>query len=133
VAAHFLAPLLDGDGPWGFVIAGTDRWLATYIEPAFESSTRTKGLLGRDSLPDGHALVIAPCQAVHTFGMRFPIDVVGVKRDGTVVRCRPDVPARRLALALRAWAIVELPAGTIARSGLRVGDRLATTGRNQNQ
>jgi uncharacterized membrane protein (UPF0127 family) len=124
VAAHFLNPLLDGQGRWGFRIAGSDRWLATYIEPAFDSATRTRGLLGRDHLPEGHALVIAPCQAVHTFGMQFSIDVVGVRRDGTVVRCRADVAPRRLALALKAWAIIELPAGTIARCGLAPGARL---------
>lgn len=124
MAAHFLAPVFDGDGPWGLRIVGTDRWLATYIEPAFDSATRTRGLLGRDHLPDGHALIIAPCQAVHTFGMQFPIDVVGVRRDGTVVRCRAEVPPRRLAVALRAWAIVELPAGAAAAAGLQAGARL---------
>jgi uncharacterized protein len=130
MAAHFLAPLLKGDGPWGLLIAGTDCWLATHVEPAFESATRTKGLLGRDGLPEGHALVIVPCQAVHTFGMRFRIDLVGVRRDGTVVRCRADIPPRRLAFALRAWAIIELPTGSIARARLSLGDRLAVVARN---
>ena len=45
---------------------------------ALDSKSRRKGLLGRDTLADRHALVLAPCGSVHTFGMRFPIDVLFV-------------------------------------------------------
>jgi uncharacterized membrane protein (UPF0127 family) len=56
--------------------------------------------------------------------MRFPIDVVGLSREGRVVTCRAQVPRRRVVLALRAWAIVELPVGTIAKWQLQPGDGL---------
>lgn len=121
---HVLAPLLAADGPCGLQRARDGAWVAVQLHAALDSAARRTGLLGRDTLPDGEALVIAPCQAVHTFGMRFAIDVVGLTREGRVVTCRAQVPRRRLVLALRAWAIVELPAGTIARWRLQPGDVL---------
>ena len=122
--AHFLQAVLTSTNPWGLRIASSGRSLAVKAELAGNSATRKRGLLGRESLDAGHALVIAPCQGVHTFGMRFSLDVVGVARDGTVVTLRRDVPARRIVLAWRAFAIVELAAGVCAAAGLLPGDRL---------
>jgi uncharacterized membrane protein (UPF0127 family) len=122
-----MSPLMDvlgAAGGCGLQIERTGQWLVTNLELALDSSARTRGLLGRDGLPRGHGLVIAPSQGVHTFGMRFPIDIVFVRRDGRVVRCRPAVPPRRLALWLTAFAVIELAAGETARIGLQVGDRL---------
>ncbi len=125
---HFLDPALATRGPWGLRIIRTGRWLATSAELAGTSSSRRSGLLGRDSLPAGHALVIAPTQGIHTFGMRFPLDIVGVARDGTVVKIRSSVPARRVVLALRAFAIVELTTGSAGAGDLKQGDRLEVAG-----
>lgn len=122
---HFLAPVLRTTGAWGLRIARTGALLATRAELAGSSKTRTRGLLGRDGLDEGAALVLAPCQGVHTFGMRFAIDIVGVARNGTVVTIRSRVPRRRVALSLRSFAIVELPAGAGQRADLRVGDLLS--------
>jgi len=91
---------------------------------AGDSTTRRKGLLGRDALDRDVGFVIAPTQGVHTFGMRFPIDIVGVARDGRVVKVRGEVPPRRLVFALRAFAILELAAGVARRAAIAVGDRL---------
>lgn len=121
---HVLAPLLATDGRCGLQRVSDGAWIAHMLHAALDSAARRTGLLGRDTLPDDEALVIAPCQAVHTFGMRFPIDVVGLTREGRVVTCRAQVPRRRIVLALRAWAVVELPAGTIARWQLQPGDTL---------
>jgi uncharacterized protein len=122
--SHFLADVLDATGACGLQIERTGQWLVTNLELALDSKTRTRGLLGRDALPPGHGLVIAPSQGVHTFGMRFPIDIVFVRRDGRVVRCRSAVPPRRLALWLTAFAVVELAAGEATRAGVRKGDRV---------
>ena len=69
--------------------------------------------------------MIAPSQGVHTFGMRFPIDIVGVTRDG---RRRKGQKRRasgtRLVFALRAFAILEMAEGVAAHAGLAVDDRL---------
>ena len=122
---HFLTPLLRSTEPCGLTIVRTGSWLVEQLETALDSKTRTKGLLGHDRLALDRGLVIAPTQGVHTFGMKFSIDIVAVNREGRVVKCRTHVPPRRIVLALRAFAIVELAAGGVERAGLREGDQLA--------
>lgn len=98
--------------------------LATTIEIALDSRSRRRGLLGRDGLAEGSALVIAPCESIHTFFMRFPIDVLFVARSGAIVRAFANVGAWRLRAAFTAFAAIELAAGAIDRSGTRRGDRV---------
>ena len=102
----------------------TGQTVATRVEGAFDAASRKRGLLGRSSLPAGHALVIAPSNLVHTFFMQFPIDIVFVRKDGTVAKIRRSVPARRISGALRAFAVIEMAAGSIGASDLAAGDRL---------
>jgi uncharacterized membrane protein (UPF0127 family) len=122
---HFLEPLLKKSADTAVLcIEGRDLPLATALETAFDSASRKKGLLGRQGLADDAALVIAPCSAVHTFAMRFPIDLIFASRDGRVVKLRHALKASRVAGALRAFAVVEMAAGAIERAGITVGDRL---------
>ena len=122
---HFLNPLLGpGVPPLRLVNTTRGTVVAQVLQPAFDSAARKRGLLGRDGLPEGHAVVIAPCNAVHTFGMRFPIDILFVARDGRVVKVRHAVPRRRLAAAWGAFAVVELAAGALEASGTVAGDAL---------
>lgn len=122
---HFLEPLLARSaGAQALWIDGRDVPLATTVETAFDAASRKKGLLGRDGLAEGAALVIAPCSGVHTFAMRFPIDVIFVRRDGRVVKVRRAMPAGRMSASLGAFATVEMSAGAADRAGLQVGDRL---------
>jgi uncharacterized membrane protein (UPF0127 family) len=123
-APHFLEPVLDHRGHWGLHSERAGRWLATRAELAGTSSARRRGLIGRDHLPMGHALVIVPTQGIHTFGMRFVLDVVGVARDGAVLTIRRGVGPRRVVVSWRAFAFVELPAGGADLVGLMEGDRL---------
>ena len=122
----FLKPLVNAPGET-FALENTrnGRLLAERLEPAFDSETRRKGLMGREGLPPGSGLVIAPSNSVHTFFMRFPIDVVFVRRDGEVVKVRHAVQPWRVTGALGAFAVIELPAGTAATAELGPGDRLA--------
>jgi uncharacterized membrane protein (UPF0127 family) len=69
-------------------------------------------------------LAIAPSNAVHTFGMQFPIDVLFIRRDGTVVKRVLNMKARRIAASLRAFAVLEFAAGSAAVVRTHVGDRL---------
>jgi uncharacterized membrane protein (UPF0127 family) len=125
MGSHFLQPLLRP-------VEGTPRLrntrsgliLATAVETAFDSSSRRRGLLGRDALAPGHALVIAPTNLVHTFSMRFAIDIVFVARDGRVVKVSAAVPPRRIAGSLRGFAVLELAAGQVALSDTKPGDRI---------
>jgi uncharacterized membrane protein (UPF0127 family) len=122
---HFLAPLVASpDQAWSVRNVTSGRVLVARLEAAFDSATRKKGLLGRDRLDAGAGLVIAPCGGVHTFFMRFPIDVLFAARDGRVVKISHGVKPWRLALALSAFCVIELPAGTAADSATRAGDRL---------
>jgi hypothetical protein len=128
-APHFLEPLLKKDAaPAALIItrAGMpDAVLASTVEAALDSASRNRGLLGRDGLADGHALVIAPTSAVHTFGMRFPIDIVFAARDGRVVKIARDVPRGTIRIGLGGFAAIELAAGAAARAGVDVGDVVA--------
>ena len=122
----FLSPLLSHpDMPHHLVNVGRGTVLATRIEAAFDSATRNRGLLGRSGLPAGSAMVIAPSNSVHMFFMRFPLDIVFVAKDGTVVKVRQNVRPWRIAAAWRAFAVVEGPVGMIEQTGTRPGDTLA--------
>jgi uncharacterized protein len=100
------------------------RVVATDVELAITREQRNKGLLGRDHLPAGHALIIAPCTSIHTWFMRFPIDVLFVKRDGQIVKISTAVPAWRFRIGFGAFAVVEMPAGAAAQAGLQARDVL---------
>jgi uncharacterized membrane protein (UPF0127 family) len=121
----FLSPLLRAESIAHVLEnARTQRVIADRLLTAFDSRSRRQGLLGRDGLPDGTALIIAPSNAVHTFFMRFSIDLLFVRRDGDVINVRSAVRPWRMAVSLRAFAVIELPAGSLAQSKTIVGDRL---------
>lgn len=98
--------------------------LADSAEIANTSGKRRKGLLGRDHLPDGHALWIVPCESVHTFFMKFPIDLVYLDRKRRVKKIRSTVAPWRMSICLLAHSVLELPAGAIARTNTQRGDLL---------
>jgi uncharacterized membrane protein (UPF0127 family) len=126
--ASFLSPLLrDPNQRYRLINVRTGDVVAKQLLTAFDSSSRRKGLLGRASLDDGTTMLIAPSNAVHTFFMRFPIDVAFVAKDGRVLKVRHAVPPRRITAALRAYAVAEMPAGTLRRADVRAGDTLLVT------
>ena len=95
--------------------------LAT-AEAATTRAARRRGLLGRDSLEG--ALVLSPCRQVHTFGMRFPIDVIWLRSDGRVLRIATLAPQRVSRPVFRARSVIEAASGAAGRWRLRVGDEL---------
>jgi len=84
--------------------------------------SRLKGLLGREGLLPGEGLWIIPCNSVHTFGMRFPIDVVFLDRDGKVLDWRENMGAGRMARVGRAHSVIELPSGWLKLVGIAKGE-----------
>ena len=105
--------------------------IATAVTLADTRASRRRGLLGRDSLDEGEALMLSPCTAIHTFFMRFTIDVIFVDRDSRVVRTVSRMRPWRIAMAWRARSVIELPAGwleSLARRGaghtVTVGDQV---------
>jgi uncharacterized membrane protein (UPF0127 family) len=122
----FLDALVRSGDPSSLALTNkrTNKIVASTLLPAFDSASRKRGLLKHDSLPDGSALIIAPSNAVHTFFMRFAIDIAFVAKDGRVVKLRRDVRPWRIAAAWRAFAVVELPVGALERAGVQPGDLL---------
>lgn len=89
--------------------------------------TRMRGLLGRAQLDADEGLLLKPANSVHTFFMRFPIDVVFMDRDGNVTRVVNALRPWRVAGSRRARVALELPAGTCARGAITSGTRLRLT------
>ena len=98
--------------------------LGDAIDLANTSSKRRTGLLKHAGLAKGQGLWIVPCEAVHTFGMKFSIDVLFLNKKRKVLKIREDMGRRRIALCLRAHSVLELPAGTVAATGTQPGDEL---------
>jgi uncharacterized membrane protein (UPF0127 family) len=108
--------------PW---LVRDGKVLAT-LEVATSLRDRTRGLLGRDGI-DG-AILLRPAKSVHTLRMRFSIDVVFCDRELRVLRVT-TLPRNRLSRpVLKAHAVIESEAGTMARWGVRVGDQLEVRG-----
>jgi uncharacterized membrane protein (UPF0127 family) len=121
----WLAPLARSDrAPAALRCRRRGATIADRVQPAFDSRSRRQGLLRRDAFPAGEAIALAPCAAVHTWFMRFAIDIVFVSRGGEVLRVVHRVPPWRLSFAIGAHAVIELPPGSAEAAGLRRGDVL---------
>ena len=104
----------------------TGRVLAERLRVPRTFVGRGLGLMFRRRLEEGEGMWIVPCNGIHMFGMRFPIDAVFVDRRLRVVRAFPGLrPWRIVPLVLRAHSVLELPAGTIAGLSLERGEPLA--------
>ena len=106
---------MTGDGT---LVAGEVAEAATMV-------SRGLGLMFRRELAPGHGLAITPCNSIHMFFMRFPLDVAFVDREGTVLRVYQGIrPWRVSRLVRRARTAYELPAGTLQRAGVVAGSTL---------
>jgi len=105
-------------------------YLATALAVADTHWTRFRGLLGRvaDDFRNGSGLWIVPCHGVHTLGMGFPIDVVYLDREMTVIHVQSELQPWRIAPVRRkATSVLELPSHTAAETKTMVGDRIEIT------
>jgi uncharacterized protein len=98
--------------------------LGETVSVAGDSRSRRTGLLKHTGLHRGEGLWIVPCESVHTFGMKFAIDVVFLNRKKKVLKIRKDMTKRRIAICLWAHSVLELPAGTLQETGTVPGDQL---------
>ncbi|AJT64695.2 hypothetical protein T261_3024 [Streptomyces lydicus] len=96
--------------------------MAVPVEIAASYRARTRGLLGRDGIEG--ALLLTPASGVHTFRMRFAIDVAYLSRNLTVLAVRTMPPGRLGRPRLRARHVLEAEAGAMGRWGVRPGVRL---------
>jgi len=99
--------------------------IADKVGVAASRTSRAVGLLTRSGLEPGEALWIVPSRGVHTWGMRFAIDVLALDEEGTVIDAVPNMGPWRMRLPKRGTAgVLELPAGTLAASHTGVGHRI---------
>jgi uncharacterized protein len=106
----------------------TGKELASNVKVADTLFTRMKGLLGKKELHQGEALWIKPCFSVHTFFMKFPIDVVFLNNKNIVIATSKDLHPNRLTrLYPQSLSVLELPIGTIDASKSEIGDTIEIT------
>ncbi len=102
------------------------HFLITRGELAQTFWARFRGLMGRRSLEEGEGLVLVGEKSIHTFFMKFPIDVVYADRTWRVVRLDPAMPPNRVGpIVFQAAYVLELPVGVIQATGTTVGDQLS--------
>jgi len=102
------------------------KLLADRAEEARSFGSRFMGLMGQKELPFGAGLHIVPCNSIHTFFMRIPIDALFLDKELKVVKVLPAmVPWRLSSLYFQAHSVLELPSGTSHASGTVEGDQLS--------
>lgn len=102
-----------------------DQCVLGSVAHAANPWTRLRGLLGRPALADGEGLLIEPCGSVHTFGMRYPLDLVYLDCENRVVdTCVNLAPWRTHRARSRARKTLELATGGIAKLNLHIGEQL---------
>ncbi|XXF76412.1 DUF192 domain-containing protein [Myxococcaceae bacterium GXIMD 01537] len=102
-----------------------EKLLADKAWRAVSFMERFKGLMGRPTLDFGEGLHINPCNSIHTFFMRIPIDVAFLDPSGVIVKQFSALPPwRATSMYRQARTVLELPAGTLLASGTQEGDTL---------
>jgi len=104
------------------------RVLAGNLEVARTTPERMRGLLGRRGLRPGEGMLIERCSNIHTFFMRFPIDVIFVDGDWNVRKVARAVPPWRMVWAPGARHVIELPSGATDRIPVAPGDAVRIEG-----
>lgn len=103
----------------------TGELLADRVTVATRTVERAVGLLKHDTLAPGEGLLITPCRGVHTWGMRFTIDLIALDAAGIVVDAVRAMAPWRIRLPRRgAVSVLELPAGSLSRSNTERGHRI---------
>jgi uncharacterized protein len=101
--------------------------LATQLRVAGTHWSRLRGLMGtsREKFCAGQGLWIVPSHGVHTFAMRFPIDVIYLDGQKVVIYVKPNLKPWRLApVRVQAASVLELPGATLDSTGTVVGDQI---------
>ena len=97
--------------------------IAQKVAWAGSSAERRRGLLGRSSLSTEEGIYLAPCEWLHTFGMRFPIDVAFLSAEGRVLALHHGLKPNRISkIVLRAAGVLELSEGTLHSTNTEIGD-----------
>lgn len=102
----------------GLVVIRNADITATFAE-------RFRGLMFAQSIPDNYGLVITPCNQIHMFNMNFPLDVVYLSENGTVVHIDENIRPWKIGRRIKnAKSVIEVNAGTCSRCGISINDVL---------
>lgn len=102
--------------------------LAGRVKTASSFAKRLVGLIGTADFPSGMGLLLVPCSSIHTWFMKYPIDVLFLDRNDRVLEAVQSVPPFRLGPVVRGAAkVLELPAGVIVAAGTQTGDLIEFT------
>lgn len=105
--------------------SGKNTILAENCSIADTFVSRFKGLMGVSKFPAGSGLLIVPCNSIHMFFMKIPLDIVFLDRSNTVVHLIEDIQPWKISkIVSKAHSVLELPSGTIKASCTCIGDRL---------
>ena len=114
--------------PMSYAFNQTRRtYLASQLRVAETHWSRFRGLMWTDvaAFGSGQGLWIVPSHGVHTFAMRFPIDVAYLDRNQVVVHMEQDLkPWRVAAVQMKAASVIELPSKTLQATGTSIGDSI---------
>jgi uncharacterized membrane protein (UPF0127 family) len=103
----------------------TGQVIASRVKIAQDFQSRSTGLLNRSSLDEDEGLLIKPCNSIHTFFMKFPIDVLFLDQKGKVVRIGESIKPWRLFGALfKGYMVLEVCAGRLKQVRTTVGDSI---------
>jgi uncharacterized membrane protein (UPF0127 family) len=104
-------------------VSKTGTIVARRVEWAGTSAQRRRGLLGRSGLDPEEGIYIVPCEGIHTFRMKFAIDVAFLGKDGRVLVAHHNLKPNRISrIVLRAQGVLELSAGRLRATDTDVGD-----------
>lgn len=113
------------EGDLAAIVVRSGVRVAERVGVARSLLARLRGLLGRPSLAPGEGLLLAPCNSIHTVGMRYPIDVLFLDRSGRVARTVHALhPGRVIPYVRGASQAIELPAGVLRASDVRENDEV---------
>lgn len=103
----------------------TSKIVAIDLKVADKYFSRLRGLIGTRSLPKGSGLIIEPCNSIHMFFMKYPIDVIFLDKDNVVLHVINGIKPWNISQVVKqARKVIELPEGTIKASGVDAGDIL---------
>lgn len=95
---------------------------------------RFRGLMFAQSIPDSYGLLIKPCSQIHMMNMKFPLDIIYLSDDGTVVNIDEDIQPWKIGKTVKnSSCVIEVNSGTCARCAINVGDTLTVENTVRNE
>lgn len=98
------------------------RCMVRKVWKASSAWERLRGLLGRPRLGDSEALLLEPCRSVHCLGMRYPLDIAYIDRQGRICKLVYGLKPGRFSASMEAHATLEMADGVLVATGITLGD-----------